>query len=485
MEKQKSIKINMVMNTILTASNFVFPLITYSYVARILLKEGTGQVAFVQSVLAYFSYIASLGIVGYGTRECAKVQDDREKLSVLSQELLTINLISTAIAYVALIIAIFLIPKFKTYSSLFLVMSLNMILQTIGMEWLYKALEKYTYITIRSIIFKIISVFLTFFLVKTKEDVVLYGFITIFTTSASNVFNFINIRKYIDFGRISFHNLRRHLSPIMVFFMSTVIISIYGHFDSIILGFMKGDGEVGIYNAALKMKTIVLSVSTAITSVLIPRMSVYFETGKLKQVQDLLRKSLRVSMLVLLPLSIFVMLNSENVLLFVCGSDFLEAKNTLVILMSCCIVLSITNIFGNQMLIPMGREKRYSQSVFYGMWINLILNTILIPRYASAGAAFATLSTEIFNMFWMGLGCKKEVKLMVDGIDFFLYIGALTVSLLVYTVGSCFFVFESLFVRLAINSILYFGVYYLVLKIMREPILENVSYTLKRKFHNR
>lgn len=485
MEKQKSIKVNMIMNSILTLSNFVFPLITYSYVARILMTEGTGQVAFVQSVLSYFTYIATLGITGYGTRECAKIRDNRNKLSIIAQELLVINLISTLIAYIALIVTIIIVPKFHDYTSLFLVMSISLILQTLGMEWLYKALEKYTYITVRSLIFKIISVILTFLLVKNSEDVVMYGFITIFTTSASNIFNFINARHYIDFVKVKFSNLKKHLSPIMVFFMSTVIMTIYGNFDTVMLGFMVGDSEVGIYNAAFKMKTIVVSVSTAITSVLIPRMTIYFANGNTQRIKELLNKSLRISLLALFPLSIFVMFNAEDILLFVCGADFLTAKNTLLILMICCIFLSLTNIIGNQILVPSGKEKRYSQSVFYGMWINLILNAILIPHFSSAGAAFATLCTEIFNTIWMGLGCKEEIKLMIKDIKFIVYFGALFGASVIYLIGNHYFTINSVFFRLAINAMMFFGVYYIVLVIKNEPIIKNILNSILKKIHHR
>ena len=82
MEKQKPIKKNVLMNFILALSNFVFPLITFSYVARVLMPDGLGSVAFVQSVLSYFSYAAVLGIPAYGLRECAKIRDDKESLGL-------------------------------------------------------------------------------------------------------------------------------------------------------------------------------------------------------------------------------------------------------------------------------------------------------------------------------------------------------------------------------------------------------------------
>lgn len=73
MNFQTSIKKNFIMNVILTASSLIFPLITFPYVSRILLPEGTGRVAFVLSIISYFSMVASLGIPTYGIRACAQV----------------------------------------------------------------------------------------------------------------------------------------------------------------------------------------------------------------------------------------------------------------------------------------------------------------------------------------------------------------------------------------------------------------------------
>lgn len=482
MERRNSIKKNMVMSAILTASNFLFPLITYSYVARVLLPEGTGKVAFVQSVLAYFSYIAALGISGYGTRECAKVRDNKDRLSILVQELLSINACSTAVAYVLLIVALILVPKFHEYAVLFVVMSSGILLQTLGMEWLYNALEKYSYITARSIIFKTISVVLTFLFVKGPDDYIAYGAITIFATSASNLLNFINSRKYISFHKFASYDLKRHIKPIFVFFFSAIIVTVYAHFDSVMLGFMKGEYEVGIYNAAAKIKGVVLSVSTAVTAVLIPRMSVYFAKKDENGIYDLISKSIRIVLVLLLPLAVFIMLNSVDVLKFVCGDEYVDASKTLCVLMLCTVVLSFTNIFGNQILIPKGDEKRYSLSVFIGMFINLICNFILIPKFLSLGAAVATLGTESFNAIWMGSGCIKEMKEAKKRINIVWYIIPFVIALIAEIAVLQFTKPLHLILRLAINSVVFFGIYWIFLIAKKEPVLNSAIGTIKAKF---
>lgn len=481
MQKTVSIKKNMLMSTVLTASNFVFPLITYAYVARILLPAGTGKVAFVQSVLSYFSYVAALGVSGYGTRECAKVRDDKEKLSRLVQEILRINLCSTLIAYIALAVSITMIPKFQDYRILFIVMSSSILLQTLGMEWLYNALEQYTYITIRSIAFKSIATVMTFLLIKSPEDYIIYGGIVVFTSSASYILNFINVRKYITFKKFKKYDLKRHLKPIMVFFFSTIVISIYGQFDSLMLGFVKGDDSVGIYNAALKIKSVVLSLSTAITSVLIPRMSLYYSKDEKNAFIDLLTKSMRVTFLLMIPLACFIIVNAENIIRFVCGDEYTAAVSTLIVLMLCAIALAFTNVLGNQILIPKGLEKRYSMSVFIGMLINLGLNSLMIPFLDSFGAAIATLITETFNAVYMGIGCKKEIGLVKKQLKIRKYIIPTIVSVLIEVPCAYYTTRFSLIVCLTINAIVFFGVFYGIQLFLRDPI---VFSALKRVLKN-
>ena len=99
MKKLASIKKNFIMNAILTMSSFIFPLLTFPYISRILLPEGTGKVSFATSVISYFALFAQLGIPTYGIRACAQVRDNKEELSRITQELLIINLITSVFAY--------------------------------------------------------------------------------------------------------------------------------------------------------------------------------------------------------------------------------------------------------------------------------------------------------------------------------------------------------------------------------------------------
>ena len=90
-KKQKSIKINLIMNTIKTLMSLIFPLITFPYASRILGATGIGRVNYASSIVSYFSMFAALGISTYAVREGARIRDDKEKFSKFSREMLNIG----------------------------------------------------------------------------------------------------------------------------------------------------------------------------------------------------------------------------------------------------------------------------------------------------------------------------------------------------------------------------------------------------------
>ena len=132
MKENNSIKFNFIVNSLLTISSFIFPLITFPYVSRILLPEGTGKVSFATSVVTYFNMFAQLGIPTYGICACAKVRDDKEALSRTIHELLSINLIMSAFTYFVLGICLVTVPRFQTEKTLFSIVSTTILFNAVG-----------------------------------------------------------------------------------------------------------------------------------------------------------------------------------------------------------------------------------------------------------------------------------------------------------------------------------------------------------------
>lgn len=467
-----SLKKNSAMNCILTFSSLLFPLVIFPYVSRILTPVGTGKVSFATSFVSYFSMIAQLGIPTYGIRACAKVRDNKEELTRVVHELLFINLVMNLISYLGLLGALTYVERIRNERELFLLVSSTIFLTSIGVEWLYKALEKYTYITVRSIIFKIISLIMVFMLIHSKEDYVIYGAITIFASSASNILNFINIRKFIYLKNVGNYNFGRHIKAVFVFFAMACATTIYTNLDTVMLGFMRTDADVGYYNAAVKIKNVLVGVVTSVGAVLLPRVSYYIEHGKIEEFRKVANKALKFVLFAAIPTSIYFLLYAREGILFLSGSAYEPAILPMQVIMPTVIFIGITNILGIQMLVPLGREKQVLYSEIIGAIIDLTLNALFIPRYGALGAAIGTLVAELAVLLFQFYAIRDERKYISVNRNVILYILIAAVSGV-----ACLWVKMMempVFFALCLSAITFFGCYLIILIVLKDEMIQTI-----------
>ena len=409
---EKSLKKNAVFSFIKSFMNLAFPVVTFPYASRILMPEGIGRVNFANSIVSYFSMLAGLGIASYATREAAKIRQDKVLLSKFSKEVFFINLASTFISYVLFFIALFCIPKFSEYRTLLIVCSTTIVFTTIGMGWLYSALEEFRYITIRSIFFQFVSLIFLFLFVRTEKDYIQYALFGIVSSVGSNICNFIYARKFIDFNIKTRLEIKPHLKPIFTFFGMALVTSVYIMLDTAMLGFLSGDVEVGYYSAATKLNKMVLGILTAVTAVLLPRLSRYAEKKDESSFDLLVEKAMCVVVLLGLPCSVGVILLAEPLVLLFSGNAYLPAVLPMQVISPIILIISVASLTGTQMLPAMNKEKIALASYCLGAVTNVTMNYLLIPRYGALGAAIGTVGAEAmvtgFQIIILGRSLLKK-----------------------------------------------------------------------------
>ena len=467
--KNNSIKVNFIMNSLLTISSFIFPLITFPYISRTLQPEGIGNVNFALSIIAYFSMFAQLGIPTYGINSCAKLRDDKEKLSKNFQEIFLINIVVTLVSYIIFFLMLFNIPRMFNEKKLFIVVSISIILNTIGVEWLYKSLEKYTYITIRSLIFKVIAIIAMFLLIKNQGDYVIYGIISIFASSASNILNFFNLKKEIKFEKYKNYEFKKHIKPILVFFTMSCATTIYTNMDTVMLGFIKENVDVGYYSAAVKIKNILVSIVASLGTVLLPRAAYYIDQKMISEFKKIISDSFNFVFLLGCPLVIYFILYSYEGILFLSGNSYINAVMPMQIVMPTVLIIGLTNIMGIQIMVPLGLERKVLFSVIGGASVNLFINALLIPKYSSVGAAIGTLIAEIIVWIIQFAYLEKDYKIIYKNVSFL----KINIALIVSGLFAVLIKFVSLnnFIKLLIASSVFFSVYLIVLVVLREEMV--------------
>lgn len=473
-----SIKKNFIINGIKIFFNLIFPIITFPYISRVLGPIGIGKITFATSIINYFLLFTNLGIPLYGIREIARIRENRLNLSKTFSEILFLNLITTIIGMIIFIIFLQL-KLFGNDINLFQVMSLNIIFTFIGVEWYFQGMENYSYITKRSIIFKIISIILMFIFVNRKEDVVIYAGILVLALVGSNILNFFKAKKEI---LISFKNLniKKHLKPILTIFSMNIAISIYTNLDSVMLGYHSSEYSLGIYSASSKIIHLVLGIVTSLGAVLLPRISNYIANKQEKELKEILEKTLTFLLALSIPCVIGIILTADEIIKIFSGNEFMEAVKTMKILSSIIFFIAFSNFLGIQILYPRGEEKKVLYSVIVGAIINFSLNWLLIPKYAQNGAAVATVIAEGFvllTQIFLGYKYLKFKIFTFENLKVVLASIFMGIGLLLIT---NYYMEKSIIVNLLLKIILGILIYIIGLIILKEKfIMEYIKNLLK------
>lgn len=483
MNERKTIK-NLALNIIRVALNLLFPLITFPYVSKILGPVNLGKVNFTSSVVNYFVLIASMGIPSYGVIVCAKARENTEKLKKTICELLYINIVLVVLAYFLFFASLLCVAKFQADRTLFLVQSISILLTAAGVDWIYSALEDFAYITIRSIIFKIISAALILILVKTNDDYILYAAILVLSGVGSCVLNLVHARQYIRLYPIKKLKIKQHMMPILTFFAASIAATISSNLDTTMLGFFKGDYEVGIYSFAVKIKNLLIMVDSAILAVFVPQFSMYAQSGKLEQYKKSVRLLSQMMFTFACVMSFFAVGFYSDVITILGGEQYSTAKAPLIILTLCLIVLSMTWTLGVGVLQPLGREKDYAKGITVSTVTNIIFNVCLIPPFGSTGAALATIISEsvLLMCYWYMLKdfvreALVDMKWLVT--PFCCFVAVCIAQIIRHLLN--FALYYSFGISLFVYCLLVAGLVWIMNRELRECIKENYKRVVSSK----
>lgn len=460
--KNKSIAINALLNTIRQTFAILFPLITLPYASRVLEVENYGKINFAVSYVSYFSIIAALGIATYAVREGAALRNNRNLISSFASQMFTINILATLISYILLFSSAIFFQKTQQNFLLIVIYAFNIMLTTLGVEWIYSIYEDFLFITIRTIFIQVISLVLMFLFVDTKDDFYIYAVINVIANGGANIFSFLHARKYVDLKLLFCGKLKKHLKPLVLLLGNTIAMVIYVNSDITFLGFLADDESVGIYSVAVKIYTGVKQILLALLVVAIPRINIYLSVKNKSQYNQFLSNVFMMLLVVVLPVMAGVFILSKELILIVAGDGYQGGYEALRIL-AVSLMFSIgANFYSFAVLIANNREYDVLKSTIIAAIANASLNFIFIAKWKETGAAATTLIAELIVFFICFWYAKDYCNINLKFCD--------VASVIVGTMGMicsciiiCDIVSESLF-RLLISFILSLIVYLVILE---------------------
>lgn len=478
-KKRKSLKLNMVLNAIKGLTGIIFPLITFPYVSRVLGVDNLGRYNFSNSIVSYFILIAGLGISTYAVREGARLRNNQELFQNFANEMFTINMVSTIVAYLGIGILLIGSPKMREYKALLLILSLLIIFRTIGIEWIYSIFEDYAYITIRSIAFQFISLLLLFTMVKTENDVEIYALVTVISSGGSGMLNYLHAKKYCRIKLTTKVDWKRHMRPILVLFATAVTVTIYTSSDVTILGLLCGDTSVGLYSVSVKVYSLIKTLLSSVLIVSISRLSAILGCNDRAAFNDTATDIYKTLISLVLPALVGIILLRKEIILILADETYLQAANSLALLSVALFFCLGAWFWGQCILVPFQKETTVFWVTVISALVNIVLNLVLIPHWEQDAAAFTTVLAEGIAFAWCSLKAWRLVKLGGIGV---IYIKVLIgcVSIVLVSVFAQHFIADlmSRTIVAVIMSVILYGIVEIVLK---NEAVESLMKVLKRK----
>lgn len=390
----KSIVKNSIFNVIYKGFTALFPLLTSSYIARVLLPEGVGRVSYGNAVVTAIVAFASLGIPNYGVKAIAAASDDLQKRSKCFAELLCINAISTAICCFVYYFAVNALGAFPEKTELMNVMGILLILNFLNIDWFYQGMEAYSYITTRSIIIKVLSFLTMLLVVKTPDDDIKYALILCAATAGNYLLNFFHAGKYLT-RPAGKPELSVHIKQVMLLLITLLATEIYTVLDTVMLEYFHGDTPVGYYTNAVKIVRMVYTVAVAMVAPFYPRISKYYSEQKTDAMNDLLSVGTKIILLLCVPMTLGLFFTADLIVPVLFGEPF---RNSIFVLKELSVLVtafSVAYFLGHIVLMSTGNEKKILRATLVGAATNAVCNAVLIPIAAERGAAAASVIAEL------------------------------------------------------------------------------------------
>ena len=476
-----SIKKNVSYQIIYHILQILLPLVTSPYISRILGANGVGIYSYTYSIVSYFAIFAKLGIQIYGNRTIAMVRDDQQKLNQTFSDLLAVHLIVSLIALFAYGSYIF-IGKME-HPEIAVIQALYVVAELLEINWLYFGLEQFKITVTRNIIIKAATLVAIFCFVKTADDVWKYCAIMAASAALSELIIWAFLPQYAKLVKPNWKDAKKHILPLISFFIPSIAVSLYKVMDKIMLGIMSNTVQVGYYENSEKITYVALGFVSAIGTVMMPRTSNLASKGDEKQAIKLIEKSIQIVMIIMVAMAGGIIGVANVFAPFFWGAEFSICSIFLKGLSFSMLFTAFANVIRTQYLIPWHKDKVFQLSVISGACVNLIINFLLIPNFQAMGAVIGTIAAEATVCLIQGVYAARYLPILgylKKSIPYAFF--AALMSMAVYLIGNAMQGnMLTLIIQVLSGSCIYIGLTALYLYITKDTLLDEFMKIIRRK----
>jgi O-antigen/teichoic acid export membrane protein len=482
MKAQPSLKKGFLFNALITSQNFIFPIVSFAYLSRILGPEYLGKINFVSSLTTFFAFMAALALPLYGTRAIAKARTDGPTLNRTYSELFLLQAGATLLACLLFGSLFFLIPRLREEPVLFILAGGMLLCTLLSVDWLFSGLEKYGLLFYRDMTLKSASLILLLLFISKVEHYERFLAIGLIIAASSGIWGLIQARTFVH-QQWSGLTPKLHLSSLSVMLACNLTSGIYAYLDNVIVGLLTDDHSVGLYSTAIRANRMVVIFLTSLGISIIPRLAYYSQHNMREESHQVATKTVRFMFLIVWPVSALFLAFAPQILTMLSGPEFLPAASVMRLSVPVIAASVFTNYLAFHVLFPIGGEKTVLIATSIAAAISLSLNFLLVPFWGIEGAAITAVLGQLACSVVLFVGAQRRGLLLRPWEGSPLYLGsgaALGICAWIWATYSTPGPKDVLFF-LAASVCAYFGFLYLIRDSLAVQIMETAAGKLRKK----
>jgi O-antigen/teichoic acid export membrane protein len=382
---------------ILSFSNIIaliLGLLYSMYTARYLGPERYGIVTFALAFTSIFGTFTDLGLNSLTVREVAR---DKKLIKKYLGNLLLLKLALVILTLAVIAIAINLEGRDNaTIGVVYLIFLSIMVSAFTGIfNSMFQALERIELISIGNLLSSASMLLGAFYAISHGYDVIGYACIYIFSSLVVVAYSSTVFYKKLSQSvpEVDPNLIRPTLVEAIPFGLTALFSMIYTYVDSIMLYSFQGNEVVGWYNASYRLVLMLLFIPNVINVVIFPVMSRYY-TSSQTFLKLIYTKYFKFMLILCLPMGIGTTLIADKIIMFVVGESYTNSIIALQILIWTTVLTFVGAAFV-RLLESTNRQRVITKISLICVFVNILLNLMLIPKLSYVGSSIATVLTEI------------------------------------------------------------------------------------------
>jgi len=363
-----------------------------AYLARVLGPTGFGIIGFALAIVGYLSIGVARGFEQVGAREIARYPSDALSMAA------SVTVIKVGLAFCGLallgILAYFL-NKPLDVRLVVMLTGLSLFSLALDTSWVFKGLERNHMVGLALILGQILYVGTVVLVVNEPSDVFLVPVAQFVGQMGAAILLAVSLFRLGEIGKgvgLDFRQGLRLIRSSGYMMLTKLMRALIFTFDVVLLGFILGEREVGLYSASYRVCFLLLAITASIQIAYLPIFTRVAQKGK-QQISEMAGRLLEVSSAISIPMVVGGVLLAGPLLTTLFGVEYLEGKAAFQLLIFSIGLIFFHSVIHNILLVY-DRLKVEMWIMAMGAGINIVLNIILIPLYGLVGAASATVLAE-------------------------------------------------------------------------------------------